>query len=709
MIVNKKLLFNIILTIALILILLSGAIIFGSKSIINQVFLNKSKEQLILIRDFKKQELENFFTNLQQQAKFISQDHVVKDAFKEFKLAFEQIAIVPPDEDNLNNLIKLNYLNPELVKYYNNLSKNYEEYFNDSHKVIDKLDFSSVLSNLDPRSINLQSTYNIHGQDNPTISEYVVIHNKYHEYLSKIIADHHYNDLLLLDLNGNIIYSVKKNVDFAASVNSTNFLTTEIANLFNSIKYSTINNYYSAVSNFTEYFPDYYEPVCFVASKISNLGVLIFSVKLSVIDNLMQLPKELDKIKIYLTDQDFRLINSDNFGKTINTSLLKANINDISDLSFINNVNINKDKITNISYATKIKNNNLNLIVETHKNILLENLIKPLINMFYFSCSMIFVLLGILYFIGWFNIEKTDKKLNKITEFMKTIISKQDFSSRISMNSEDIPSNIADILNNMLVWFQNTLDQVAFKIKKFVSKYNDFLSSVTLVSSQLDKEQHFFSNAKDMINQLEVVVFKIQHECQQYYNIVSEQKNTCITFNDLPVQVNNQQNVVNLNGSLEYLLNICNFTEILCLQISLEGSKGSKFKHKKSWVLLRQLKPTLSNLKSKLLHLKNSLNGYTVEYNTMCNFVNDFNEKLKPISVNINRLLQAQKSLLLISNEQLDNVSKLQKELLNLELKYNNFNKQLLEIVNNNSKLNADMQINEDGTPLKVVTSKNEI
>ncbi len=702
MIVNKKLLFNIILTIALILILLSGAIIFGSKSIINQVFLDKSNEQLILIKNFKKQELENFFTNLQQQAKFISQDHLVNEAFQEFKLAFEQIAIVQPDEDNLNNLIKLNYPNPELVKYYNNLSKNYEEYFYDSNKVIDKLDFSSILSNLDLRSINLQSKYNIHGQDNPTISEYVVIHNKYHEYLSKIIADYNYNDLLLLDLNGNIIYSVKKNVDFAASVNSSNFLTTEIANLFNSIKYSTINNYYSAVSNFAEYFPDYYEPVCFVASKISNLGVLILSVKLSVIDNLMQLPKELDKIKIYLTDQDFRLINSDNFGKTINTSLLKANINNISDLSFKN-----KDKTTNISYSAEIKNNNLNLIVETHKNILLENLIKPLINMFYFSCSMIFVLLGVLYFIGWFNIEKTDKKLNKITEFMKTIIAKQDFSSRISMNSEDIPSNIADILNTMLVWFQKTLDQVAFKIKKFVGKYNDFLSSVTLVSSQLDKEQRFFSNAKDMINQLEVVVFKIQHECQQYYNMVSEQKNTCITFNDLPVPVNNQQNVVHLNGSLEYLLNICNFTEILCLQISLEGSKGGKFKNKKSLVLLRQLKPMLSNLKSKLLNLKNSLNGYTVEYNTMCNFVNDFYEKLKPISVNINRLLQAQKSLLLISNEQLDNVSKLQKELLNLELKYNNFNKQLLEIVNNNSKLNADMQINENETPIQVVTSKN--
>ena len=216
-----------------------------------------------------------------------------------------------------------------------------------------------------------------------------------------------------------------------------------------------------------------------------------------------------------------------------------------------------------------------------------------------------------------------------------------------------------------------------------------------------------FSNAKDMINQLEVVVFKIQHESQQYYNMVSEQQNACITFNDLPVQTNNQQNVVHLNGSLEYLLNICNFTEILCLQISLEGSKGSKFKNKRSVVLLRQLKPMLSNLKSKLLDLKNSLNGYALEYNNMCNFVNDFYEKLKPVSVNINRLLQAQKSLLLISNEQLDNVSKLQKELLNLELKYNNFNKQLLEIVNNNSKLNADIQINENETPIQVVTSKN--
>jgi hypothetical protein len=64
MIVNKKLLFNIILTAAFALILLSGFIIFCSKSIIHNVLLNKSKEELVLIRDLKKQQLEKFFSDL---------------------------------------------------------------------------------------------------------------------------------------------------------------------------------------------------------------------------------------------------------------------------------------------------------------------------------------------------------------------------------------------------------------------------------------------------------------------------------------------------------------------------------------------------------------------------------------------------------------------------------------------------------------------
>lgn len=416
MIVNKKLLFNIILTIALILILLSGAMIFGGRSIINQAFLEKSKEQLILIGDLKKQELEKFFVNLKQQAKFISQDRIVKEAFEEFKLAFEQMMIVKQYEQNdqtqinesiqfdekesstssfnninsLHHLRKLDYKNSNLVQYYNNLSKNYDEYFNDSDKIIDKPDFSNILSNLDPRTINLQIKYNSLGEENPTISEYVHVHNKYHEYLSKITTEYNYNDLLLLDLNGNIIYSVKKNIDFGSSVTNPYFVTTELANLFNSIKYATIKDY-NSITNFSEYFPDYYEPVCFIASKVSNAGVLIFSIKLSVIDNLLQLPQDLNKAKIYLTDQDFRLVNADNFGKIINLYLLKANINNNINNKSVNTADITSEQDTfpSVSYLTKVQNNNLNLIIEIPKSILLDSLIKPLIKLFYLSCGII--------------------------------------------------------------------------------------------------------------------------------------------------------------------------------------------------------------------------------------------------------------------------------------------------------------------------------
>lgn len=703
MMINKKLLFNIILTIALILIMLSGIIILGSRSIVSKLFLEQSREQLSLIGNFKKQELENFFTTLQQQAKLIIQDQVVKEALQEFTSTFEQMVIVNPEEHHSNNLVmKLNYPNLELVKYYNNLSANYDEYFNNSNKIIDKPDFSNVLSTLDLRGIYLQTKYNVMGSTHPSIAEYVTVHDKYNEYLSKIVSEHNYNDMLLIDFNGNVVYSVKKNIDFAASMQTSSFLTAEIANLFNSLKYPDINENNHIISNFTEYFADYYEPIFFIASKLPNLGILIISVKISNIHNLLSLPKDLNKINIHLTDQDFRLIDPDNFGKIIDFSLLKANVTNTvptltSSLNFLK-FSLDKSPSANINYFTKVKinNNSLNLLIESSKNIPLENLITPLITIFYFSCGFILVLFSLLYCIGWFNIEKTEKNLNKIKEFMKNIINKQDFNSRISMNSEEVPSNIADILNNMLIWFDQVLAKVVFKVKKFVAKYNSFLNSVTLISSQLDKERSFFSNAKNMMNQLEVVVFKIQHECQQYYNIFNEQKNAHLNLNSLYAQFNHKFDAVCLNDSLEYLFHVCNFTEMLCLQLPLEISKHSNFKNKKIITLFKKIKPMLSNLKLKLSQLKSSLNEYASKYNNMSNFINNFFEKSKPIEMNTHRLLEAQKTLLLISNDQLNNVNALQQELLNLELKYNNFNKQLLEIINNNSKLNVDLKVNDN-------------
>lgn len=691
MIISKKLLFNIIVTAALALILLSGFIIFCSKSIINNVLLGKSKEQLMLIRDFKKQELEGFFSNIKKHIEFLTQDQFVKHGFQEFKLAFDQVAMVNGGDSFKPNHASIN-------QHYNNMAKQYKDYFANSKN---KVDFSVFLQNLGQHSVNLQTKYMTSSYDNLQGLEYYNVHDKYHDYFRKIANDFKYNDLLLVDLSGNVIYSYKKNIDFSSSISSGAFSNTEIAAVFNAVRYAGMHEGATAVSNFSEYLPDYQEPVLFVASKISNTGVLIASVGLSSVTSLLKLPEKITKTAIYFVDQELHLINQNNFGKIIHTAAAREAAT--SKKGFIEAVG--QDKLMNISYFTPIENTSLSLVVESPKDAILQNLSTSLINMFYFTAAVIPVLLFFVYTICCLSLEKADSKLSKISDFMQVVIAKKDLHSRISMNSQDSPNNMADILNNMLSWFQNTLDQVAFKVKQFVGKYNDLLNSVTVVSNSVHKEQQLVDDAKKTANQLAVEATKVQQECQQYSEAINNHKDVCLALNDLNMQVNGQQNIANLTCAMEYIFSICNLADMLSLQVSLEAHKSGK-QHGHSFLILsKEIKQMTTNLKSQLMQIKNSFDSYTIEHSAVRNFITEFSEKLRPINLNVERLINAQKSLVAASNNQLNTVSKLQNNLIDLEVKYSTVNQQLLAIVESNTKLNAEIQI-DDYYPLKVVESK---
>ncbi len=692
MIISKKLLFNITVTAALALILLSGFIIFCSKSIINNVLLSKSKEQLMLIRDFKQQELEIFFSNLKKHVEFAARDQFVKNGFQEFKSAFDQIAIINNSDDN-----KINY-SSAINNYYNNITKQYKNYFSNSRN---KVDFSVFLQNLSQHSVSLQTRYMTSNNDNYQNIEYYNIHDKYHEYFRKITNDSRYNDLLLVDLSGNVVYSAKKNIDFASSIVSGPFSNTEIANVFNAVKYLGTQESTVVISNFSEYLPDYQEPVLFVASKIPNVGVFIASVGLSSVTSLLKLPEKMTKTSVYLIDQDLHLINQENFGKIIHTAAAReaATAKKGSIEAF------GQDKSMSISYFAPIENTLLSLVVESSKNIILQNLSKSLINMFYFTAAVIPVLLFFVYTISCLNLETADSKLSKISDFMQVVIAKKDLHSRITTNSQDSTNNMADILNNMLSWFQNTLEQVAFKVKQFVGKHNDLLNSITVVASVLDKDQQLVDAAKNTANQLTIDTNKVQQEYQQYCEAFGTHQDACLELNNLNIQVNQKQNIASLTCAIEYIFSICNLADMLSLQVSLEAHKSGKQQGYSFLILSKEIKQMTINLKEQLMKIKSSFDDYTVEHSAIKDFVMEFSQKLKPINVNVERLINAQKSLLAASNEQLNTANILQSNLIDLEVKYSYVNQQLLAIVNSNTKLNAEIQI-DDYYPLKVVESK---
>ncbi len=678
MIINKKLLLNVIITAALALVLLSGFIIFCSKSIINNVLLNKSKEQLMLIRDFKKEQLEVYFSDLKKHMELLANEQMVQNGYMEFKTAFEQLV-----ESNTQEPQKQNYINLKIAQHYNNIVKQYKEHTGNK----DKIDFSVFLQNLNPHSIMLQSKYLTEQsesyENSPGIVHYSGVHDKYHTFFRKIMDEFKYNDLLLVDLNGNIIYSTKKNIDFASSIETGAFSNSEIANAFNAAKYTNANEESVVISNFSEYLPDYQEPLLFVAKKIQNVGVLITSIGLSTINSLLKLPEKTENTVVYLIDQDLHLITPNHFGKNINT--VAAREAATGKKGFVEGLNANK--AVALSYFAPIEDRALSIIVESNKNVILQNLYKSIKNILMFTGAIIPILLFFVYTICCLCIEKADNKLNKISTFMQVVLAKKDLNSRISLKNTDA-NGIADIINNLLSWFQNTLDQVAVKIKQFINKYNNLLNNVAALSNQTGPEQ-----------QLNVIKANEQLQCDlvQHVNAINNHQEACLALNNLTMPINQKPSTVSLTSSIEYILNVCNLADMLALHVSLEASKTGNQPDNNFLLLSKEIKKMVNNLKSRLTQIKSSFDEYLLEQDTAKNFIAEFSEKLKPINKSLEVLLESQKVLLSSSaNSQALTVD--------LENKYNMVTRQLSTIVEDHNNLNVELQM-DDYYPFKVVES----
>ena len=706
MIINKKLLINIITTAALALILLGGFILFCSKSIINNVLLNKSKEQLMLVRDLKKQQVENFFTDLKKHIEFLTHEQLIQNSFQEFKTVFDQLT-EPGTQEYQNK----DYINLAIAQHYNNIVKQYKEHTNNK----DKIDFSVFLQNLNPASIMLQTKYmtnqpptnNVINQtpmqeqsNNSTnqIDLYASIHNKYHSFFQKLIDEYKYNDLLLVDLNGNIIYSTKKNIDFASSLVSGAFSNTELANVFNATKYSNPNEDSVIISNFSEYLPDYQEPILFVGSKIQNLGVLITSVGLSSINALLKLPDNITNTSIYLIDQDLHLITNNNFEKSINTMAAREAV--AGKKGFVEG--LNSSKTMAISYFAPIEDRGLSIIVESNKNTILQNLSKSMVNMLIFTGAVIPILLFFVYTIYCLCIEKADNKLNKLSTFMQVVLAKKDLNSRINLSSSDA-NGIANIINNMLSWFQNTLDQVAFKIKQFITKHNDLFANVINVSNHIKAKQPLITDAKEFTNNIIKSSEQLQYNLEQHCNAINVHKEACSTLTSINLH-NPKQNITNLTSTVEYILSICNLADMLALHVSLEASKKGHSADNNFLLLSREIKKMVTSLKSRLIHIKDSFDSYILEHDTIQNFITEFSEKLKPINLSLEQLIDSQKSLLSSAGNTQILTNSLQNNLIDLESRYNVVNQQLQTLVEDNNKLNVELQV-DDYYPFKIVES----
>ena len=125
-------------------------------------------------------------------------------------------------------------------------------------------------------------------------SNYSKVHTRFHPFFKKFIEQYEYYDLFLVDENGDVLYTVFKEMDFGSNLVAGVYNTTNIARLFcdlNSTNTSA-NSAAGKLVDFESYAPSNGDPASFIASAVydgnQKIGVLIFQLPLNKIDGIMQ-------------------------------------------------------------------------------------------------------------------------------------------------------------------------------------------------------------------------------------------------------------------------------------------------------------------------------------------------------------------------------------------------------------------------------------
>ncbi len=285
--------------------------------------------QMRSIRDIKRGQVERYLQTIKNQIITLSEDRMVVEAMAELSESFSTFS-----QETVSDSNSLKAQKENMREYYNNVFSNAYQKASGSPPS----NIGSVFSKLSDDCISLQNQY-IKNNPNPPGSKdnleqsndpsaYSKFHAEYHHVLRDYLKKFGYYDIFLVDSkNGNIVYSVFKEVDFATSLTNGPYTQTNLAEAFREANNSTVPETV-IFKDFKAYYPSYNAPAGFVASPIfeegKKIGVLIFQFPLDTINAIMSERSGMGETgETYLVGSD-RLMRSDSFLDAKNHSVVAS-------------------------------------------------------------------------------------------------------------------------------------------------------------------------------------------------------------------------------------------------------------------------------------------------------------------------------------------------------------------------------------------------
>jgi serine phosphatase RsbU (regulator of sigma subunit) len=286
----------------------------------------ESFNKLTAVREMKADQIEDYFKHISNEVLTFSEDRMIIDAMRAFKIGFQAI-----DSE-------LGYTDSKMTEIESAVKSYYQAEFLERLKA--NLDTSrwGALSSTRflPKERNakiLQYLYiasNSYETGSKDIleyasdgSQYSSTHKIYHPIIRNFLKKFGYYDIFLVDHEtGHIVYTVFKEVDFGTSLISGYYREANIAVAFRGAREANSKDFVRLV-DFSSYEPSYNAPASFIASPIydgkEKVGVLLFQMPIDNINDIMTSKRKWSEVGLgksgetYIVGEDFKLRNQSRF------------------------------------------------------------------------------------------------------------------------------------------------------------------------------------------------------------------------------------------------------------------------------------------------------------------------------------------------------------------------------------------------------------
>jgi len=483
------------------LLTLSGSISISAVNKANSELLAAQFNKLSTVTTSKSGEILEYFKSLEGLLISLANHKGTQDAFEDFEKGFyilqgELKLNIPKVIDTLKLDFSKNYISQVNYEIPNSSKKrNINSYL---PKNVNALLAQYIFISKNEEQLGEKNKMIYNGQYD---SSYMRAHKSHHNTFNTFLKSFDLYDVFMVDLKGNLIYSVFKEKDYSTNLKNGVYKNSGIAKVYEKALRMEKNEL--AFNDFAPYEPSYNSAASFIATPLyinnEKKGVLIFQMPVGKINTIMSFHGQYKEAGLgnsgeaYLVGEDFKMRNDSRFTQDINDPIIKKLGSTIGvwevktkSSKAILNENINKGKAIIYDYrGVEVLSvyNSISLFGQAKWALISEiDEEEALLGAVELRNNILLISLGILgvvvlFFLYFINI-LVARPLESLNKGILNLLHSNDTSSRVDLHSKDEIGKIALNFNTYL----EKIEEGLIEDEKVIQNVSQIVNEVSMGS-----------------------------------------------------------------------------------------------------------------------------------------------------------------------------------------------------------------------------------